>query len=90
MTPAERAKEQVYDDDVFPLMAQIVTVCKTHKIAMVASFAIPNADEPGLQCTTALLEDDHLEGLPKHERDNFLAAKQILFDGFVAFTRRLA
>ena len=85
-----RTKEQVYDDEVFPLMAQIIDICKAHKIAMVASFAVPNEDNPALQCTTALLEDEHLSGLPTTERNNLLAAKQILYDGFIAFTRRIA
>lgn len=92
MTPTlaeSRTKEQVYDADIFPLMKQIIDICHAHKIAMVASFAIPSEDDPALQCDTALLEDSHLEGLPKNVRDNFLASRQILHDGFLAFTRRL-
>lgn len=46
--------EQVYDERVSPLMTQIIAICKEHKIAMVAQFAIPIQDDPDLCCTTAL------------------------------------
>lgn len=51
-------KEQVYDDKIYPLMDEIISICKEHKIAMLCSFAIPTEDNPGLACTTALLGSD--------------------------------
>ena len=53
MTPA--TKEQIYDDKISPLMMQIISICKVHKIPIVASFFIPGADDPELAVTTALL-----------------------------------
>lgn len=53
MTPA--TKEQIYDDKISPLMAQIIAICKVHKIPVVASFFTPGADDPELAVTTALL-----------------------------------
>lgn len=47
-------KEQVYDEQIFPLMAQILEICEARKIAMVASFAIPNDEDPDLCCSSAL------------------------------------
>lgn len=49
------SKEKFYDEKVAPLMKEIIAICKEHKIAMVASFAIPNDEDPELLCTTALL-----------------------------------
>lgn len=50
-------KEQVYDEQVFPLMARIIDVCKEHGIAMIASFDIPTEDHPGLRCTSLLPDE---------------------------------
>lgn len=45
-------KEEVYDAEIHPLMAQIIEICQRHKIAMVAQFAIPTPADPDLVCTT--------------------------------------
>lgn len=50
-------KEEIYDEEISPLMAQILDICKTHKIGMVASFALPTSDDAALRCTSALTED---------------------------------
>ena len=34
-------KEEVYDEEISPLMKQIITLCKANGIAMVMNFAIP-------------------------------------------------
>lgn len=49
-------KEQIYDEKISPLMADIIDVCKQNKIAFVASFAIPNDEDNDLRCTSALFE----------------------------------
>lgn len=51
-------KEQIYDEQISPLMAQIIEICKEHKIAHLACFAIPNDDDPDLRCSTAQLTAD--------------------------------
>ncbi|TSP14027.1 hypothetical protein [Cupriavidus campinensis] len=54
-------KEAIYDDLISPLMAQIIAICKEHKLAMVASFHCENPDDEDskdLVCTTALTADD--------------------------------
>ncbi|MGU2439533.1 hypothetical protein ACTXHA_03945 [Burkholderia cenocepacia] len=48
-------KEQVYDEQISPLMGQILAICKAHKIAMLASFSIPTDEDPELACTSALV-----------------------------------
>lgn len=48
-------KEQIYDEQIAPLMTQIITICKEHKIPIVASFFTPGPDDPELAVTTALL-----------------------------------
>lgn len=50
-------KEQIYDEQISPLMAQIIAICTEHKIAHVMSFSIPNDEDTDLCCTTALLTD---------------------------------
>lgn len=52
-------KEQVYDEQVAPLMTEIIRICEEHKIAMLADFFIPTPEDPELRCTTALLKDEH-------------------------------
>jgi len=48
-------KEQIYDDQISPLMAKIIAICREHKIAHIACFAIPTEDDPSLRCTTGQL-----------------------------------
>ena len=47
--------EEVYDNEISPLMAQIIEICKTHKIPMVfdCQYANTEGEGPGY-CTTAL------------------------------------
>ncbi|WP_454871740.1 hypothetical protein [Paraburkholderia xenovorans] len=52
-------KEQVYDTQISPLMTQIIAICEMHKIAFVASFAIPTEADPELACSSALLRADY-------------------------------
>lgn len=51
----ERTKEEVYDAEINPLMAQIIEICKQRQIPMLASFSLDR--EEGLKCTTALLDE---------------------------------
>lgn len=51
-------KEEIYDAEISPLMAQILAICKEHKIAMVASFDLPVPDDPDLVCTSALTTEE--------------------------------
>ena len=48
-------KEQIYDDQISPLVTRIITICKEHKIALIADFSLDDA----LHCTTALLSDEY-------------------------------
>ncbi len=51
-------KEAVYDSQISPLMTQIITICKEHKIPMLASFCLSPRNEAGdldnYFCTTYL------------------------------------
>lgn len=51
-------KEQVYDEQISPLMQQIIEICEGSKIAMVANFSIPTDEEPELGCLTFLNNED--------------------------------
>lgn len=52
-------KEEIYDEQIAPLMTQIINICKTNKIAMVMQFAIPSPDNDDLLCTTALAAKEY-------------------------------
>lgn len=52
-------KEKIYDEKIAPLMSQIIAICKEHKIANICTFSIPDEDDNGLQCTTAMLTDEY-------------------------------
>ena len=73
-------KEAIYDKEISPLMKQIIAICKEHKIAMVAQFAIPNESDPDLRATTALTVAEYEP--PK----SMVAAVSLLKKGFMAFT----
>lgn len=55
-----QTKEEIYDSQVSPLMTQIIAICKEHKIAMLADFALTSeeSDDGPLKCTTVLLGDE--------------------------------
>lgn len=48
-------KEKIYDEQVRPLMAQIIKICGKNKIAFVADFGL----DDDLHCTSADLRDSH-------------------------------
>lgn len=52
----KKTKEQIYDEQISPLMTQIIEICKRHKIAHVCSFSL-DFDE-GLCCTTCSTTDE--------------------------------
>lgn len=71
-------KEQVYDEQISPLMLQILDICKAQGIAMMASFDIahdgegPNGEDcSGLLCSS-LLPDGNDEPNPLFMRANDL------------------
>lgn len=50
-------KEKIYDEQINPLMAQVIELCQKNGIAMVASFAVPNDDDPNIRCTSHLADE---------------------------------
>lgn len=51
------SKEQIYDELISPLMAQVIAICNEHKIANVLTFSLDNEGD-GLCCTTCNLRED--------------------------------
>jgi len=66
-------KEQIYDQQISPLMAQVIEICKEHKIAFVATYSLSRPDDEGLLCTSALLEDDC------EPPDSYLASMRLIY-----------
>ena len=58
-------KETIYDNEIAPHMQAIIEVCKREQIAMIASFDIPNYDDPDL-CCTSMVPDEN--GNPERHR----------------------
>ncbi len=52
------SKEDIYDDQIFPLMAEICKICQENKIAMVCSFATPSDEDPDLFCSSRLPDEN--------------------------------
>ncbi len=54
-TPEFWTAEDVYDEQISPLMSRIIAICKEHQIPMVAQFQYANDEENGPAfCTTAM------------------------------------
>lgn len=50
-------KEQIYDEQISPLMTQVIAICREHKIANICTFSLDECDDgesEGLRCTTAM------------------------------------
>lgn len=72
-------KEQIYDEKIFQLMAQIIDICKENKIAMVASFDItPPDDETPFLCSTALTTEEF------NPPEQFTDCVKVIYHGYVA------
>ena len=48
-------KEDIYDEQISPLVQQLIDICQAHEIPMIASFTYENSPERGPgRCTTLL------------------------------------
>lgn len=67
-------KEKIYDDEISPLMAKIIEICKRENIPMAAQFYLKEQDDEGLPmyCTTFMVPSkdeiksevhEHLRGI---------------------------
>ena len=45
-------RERAYDEHVFPLMREVIRLCKEHDVGVFATFAIGDEEDPALCCTT--------------------------------------
>ena len=53
-------KEAVYDEQIFPLMSQIIAICKEHEMPIVCSVQYADDEESGPSfCTTAITHWAH-------------------------------
>lgn len=55
------SKEEIYDEQISPLMVEIIRVCKDNEISMLCTFALPIEDDPGLACTSFVPGDKKIE-----------------------------
>lgn len=62
-------KEKVYDNEISPLIKEIVAICEKNEMPMIASFAYENCPEKGVGCCTTFIND--IDGM---RVDNFVRA----------------
>jgi len=62
--------EQVYDEQIAPLVAQIIEICKEHKMPFGAQFMYAHTDDEGEQVCSTFMdfrkergENEHMEEL---------------------------
>jgi len=53
-------KENVYDEQISPLVRQIIDICREHEIALLLSAQLEDEDERELFCTTILAGTDEV------------------------------
>ncbi len=51
-------KEEIFDEQIDPLMRQIITICEKHRISNICSFALDDDEDSELICTTTLIKED--------------------------------
>lgn len=70
-------KENVYDEQIAPLMEQIISICNENGLSMFASYYIKNDEENGeLYCTTCLSGDcqpDKIKDLYRVSQKGYVA-----------------
>jgi hypothetical protein len=76
--PPVRDNEAIYDEQINPLMAQIIAICKEHGIPMLASFVYA----PDSFCTTAIPGPDDDEASQRLERARELIKPPVHFAAF--------
>lgn len=57
MTAQRTKKEIVYDDQIAPLMTQVLMLCQKHGISTLCAFDISGKEEPGLVVTSQLPDE---------------------------------
>ncbi len=55
-------KEQVYDKMIYPLLEDVVNICREHGIAMVTAFEVPTDEKPNQIVTTIVPDGEGYNG----------------------------
>lgn len=50
----EWSKEQVYDEQLYPLMEKVIAICREHEIPLVCTFQYGDDGEDAMLCTTVI------------------------------------
>lgn len=60
------SKEDIYDNEISPLVAQVIALCQKHGIAMIANFACPNDEDESVQALS-MVPDENDEHPTNHQ-----------------------
>lgn len=55
-----QTKEQIHDEQISPLVLQIMEICKANKIGCLLTFHTPNEAAPRLFCTSAHIDSGEI------------------------------
>lgn len=83
-------KEDAYDTLISPLIAQVIALCKEHKINAFATFALDAREDDGrvLRCTTSLpVDKTDEEGFALVEALHDVAKPPPTFAAFTIITK---
>jgi hypothetical protein len=58
--------EQVYDEQIQPLITQIIAICKEHKIPMGATFCFRNSEDEGEEYCSTFDAHEEVRGKSEH------------------------
>lgn len=72
-------KEKIYDEKIFPLMKQVIKICKENDIQMLFSCYLRSDEEGDMSCDTYLKSEeqncDSLDNAAKCVRLGYIAQK---------------
>lgn len=76
-------KEQIYDEQIYPLMSKIIDICKTNDMQMLFSCYLKTDDNGDMNCTTYLKSaeqnNDRLDDAAKVIQLGYVAQKPYIF-----------
>lgn len=72
-------KEDVYDEQIAPLMSQIIEICKKENIPLTAQFSLKShrddneSQEDPMRCTTIILATEETHGVEIQKWNQFIS-----------------
>lgn len=78
--------ENVYDEQISPLLQKIISICKENKMPMLCSFAFENNEECGLGKCDTILNGFENRTIPEFDRASKIIRNQPEMIAFTVMT----